>query len=135
MLIVLDNARDADQVRPLLPGSSRCVVVVTSRNRLTSLAAAEGAKLIALDALTDSESRDLMSVSLGADRVRAEAAEVDDLIERCGRLPLALRHAAALSLARPELPLSAFAGACDAVTPGSLTPGPVTPRSPAGPGR
>jgi DNA-binding SARP family transcriptional activator/DNA-binding XRE family transcriptional regulator len=113
MLIVLDNARDADQVRPLLPGSSRCVVVVTSRNRLTSLAAAEGAKLIALGALSDSEARDLMSVSLGPGRMRAEAAEVSALIERCGRLPLALRHAAALSLARPELPLSAFAGEGD----------------------
>lgn len=114
MLIVLDNARDADQVRPLLPGSSRCVVVVTSRNRLTCLAAAEGARLIPLGALSAAEARDLMTVSLGADRVRDEAAEVGALIERCGRLPLALRHAAALSLARPELPLSAFAGDSDA---------------------
>jgi DNA-binding SARP family transcriptional activator/DNA-binding XRE family transcriptional regulator len=108
MLIVLDNAQDAEQVRPLLPGSPGCLVVVTSRNRLTGLAAAEGAHLITLDALADSESRDLLSTNLGMERARAEPVAVSELIALCGRLPLALCDVAARAVARPGLPLSAL---------------------------
>jgi DNA-binding SARP family transcriptional activator/transcriptional regulator with XRE-family HTH domain/tetratricopeptide (TPR) repeat protein len=108
MLIVLDNAQDARQVRPLLPGSPGCLVVVTSRNRLTGLAAAEGAHLITLSPLTDSESRDLLSTNLGIEPARAEPAAVSELIVLCGRLPLALRDVAARAVARPGLPLSSL---------------------------
>jgi DNA-binding SARP family transcriptional activator/transcriptional regulator with XRE-family HTH domain/tetratricopeptide (TPR) repeat protein len=108
MLIVLDNAQDAEQVRPLLPGSPGCMAVVTSRNRLTGLAAAEGAHLITLDALTDSESRDLLSTNLGTERAKAEPAAVSELIALCGRLPLALCDVAARAVARPGLPLRAL---------------------------
>jgi DNA-binding SARP family transcriptional activator/DNA-binding XRE family transcriptional regulator len=109
MLIVLDNAQDAEQVRPLLPGSAGCLVLVTSRNRLTGLAAAEGAHLITLGAPTDSESRDLLATNLGIERARAEPAAVRELIALCGRLPLALCDVAARAVARPGLPLSALA--------------------------
>ena len=109
MLIVLDNAQDAEQIRPLLPGSPGCLVLVTSRNRLTGLAAAEGAHLITLDVLTDSESRDLLSTNLGVKRAMAEAAAVSELIALCGHLPLALCDLAARVVARPGPPLSALA--------------------------
>jgi DNA-binding SARP family transcriptional activator/DNA-binding XRE family transcriptional regulator len=107
MLIVLDNAQDAEQIRPLLPGSPGCLVLVTSRNRLTGLAAAEGAQLITLGVLTEPESRDLLAMNLGTERAMAESAAVSELIALCGRLPLALCDVAARAAARPGLPLSA----------------------------
>jgi DNA-binding SARP family transcriptional activator/DNA-binding XRE family transcriptional regulator len=106
MLIVLDNAQDAEQVRSLLPGSPGCLVLVTSRSRLTGLAAGEGANLLPLDALADYESRDLLTTSLGAERVMAEPAAVTELISLCARLPLALCDVAARVAARPGLPLA-----------------------------
>jgi DNA-binding SARP family transcriptional activator/transcriptional regulator with XRE-family HTH domain len=109
MLIVLDNAQDAEQVRPLLPGSPGCLVLVTSRNRLTGLAAAEGAHLLNLGGLTASESRDLLRASVGADRAMAEPVAVSELIEVCACLPLALCDVAARALARSGLPLAALA--------------------------
>ncbi|MFC7479414.1 BTAD domain-containing putative transcriptional regulator [Luedemannella flava] len=101
MLIVLDNARDADQVRLLLPGAGRCVVVVTSRDQLHSLVAAEGAHPVALDVLTDDESLCLLRSRLGADRLAAAPAAVADMIEATGRLPLALSMVAARVATRP----------------------------------
>jgi DNA-binding SARP family transcriptional activator len=106
MLIVLDNAQNAEQVRSLLPGSPGCLVLVTSRSRLTGLAAGEGANLHPLDVLTDSESRDLLATSLGAERVMAEPAAVTELISLCARLPLALCDVASRVAARPGLPLA-----------------------------
>jgi DNA-binding SARP family transcriptional activator len=106
LLIVLDNARDAGQVRPLLPGSGGCLVVVTSRSRLTGLVAADGAHLLALDLLTQAEARELLSQRLGARRL---ASGADRIITLCARLPLALGIAAALAAARPELPLTDLA--------------------------
>lgn len=100
MLVVLDNARDADQVRPLLPGAPGCVVVVTSRNRLTSLVAAEGAHPIALDLLTEAEARSLISRRLGERAVRAEPEAVSDIVTSCDRLPLALAIVAANAAAQ-----------------------------------
>jgi NB-ARC domain len=72
MLVVLDNVRDTAQVRPLLPGASTCLVLVTSRNQLTSLIAADGAHPITLDLLNDDEAWQLLARRLGADRVAAE---------------------------------------------------------------
>jgi DNA-binding SARP family transcriptional activator len=109
MLIVLDNAQDAERVRSLLPGSPGCMVLVTSRNRLTGLAAAEGAHLLSLGVLTDRESRDLLISNLGTERAMTELPAVGELISLCARLPLALCNVAARVAAHPVLPLAALA--------------------------
>ncbi len=109
VLIVLDNAQDAEQIRPLLPGSPGCLVLVTSRNRLTGLAAADGAHLITHGVLTESESHELLALSLGAERAMAEPVAVSELIALCGGLPLALCDVAARAVARPGLPLAPLA--------------------------
>jgi DNA-binding SARP family transcriptional activator len=106
LLIVLDNAHDAGQVRPLLPGSGGCLVVVTSRSRLTGLVAADGAHPLSLDLLAYEEARELLSQRLG---VRRLAAGADRIITLCARLPLALGIAAAHAATRPELPLADLA--------------------------
>ncbi len=108
-LIVLDNARDEDQVRPLLPGSPGCVVLVTSRNQLTGLAARNSASLITLDVLTAAEARQMLIARLGASRAAAEPAAVAQITDLCGHLPLALAVAAARAVARPKLPLVVLA--------------------------
>jgi DNA-binding SARP family transcriptional activator/transcriptional regulator with XRE-family HTH domain len=106
MLVVLDNAQNAEQVRPLLPGSPGCLVLVTSRNRLTGLAAAEGARLLNLGVLPDADSCILLARGLGPERAEAEPAAVRELVALCGRLPLALCDAAARAVTRPGLPLA-----------------------------
>jgi tetratricopeptide (TPR) repeat protein len=108
-LIVLDNARDAEQVRPLLPGSPRGLVVVTSRHQLPGLAAAEGAHSITLDLPSAADAHQLLARRLGEDRLAAEPGAVEDIIEGCGRLPLALAVVAARAAARPDFPLAALA--------------------------
>ena len=109
VLVVLDNARDADQVRPLLPGAPGCVTIVTSRNHLTGLVATEGADPLTLDLLTAADARDLLARRLGAARVIREPAAVDDLISGCARLPLALTVAAARAATVPQFPLAVIA--------------------------
>jgi hypothetical protein len=109
MLIVLDDAYDAEQIRPLLPGATGCLVLVTSRNQLTSLVVSDGAHLITLDLLTVNEALDLLRARLGADRVSAEPHAVEEIIARCGRLPLALATVAARAEAHPRFPLAALA--------------------------
>jgi DNA-binding SARP family transcriptional activator len=109
VLIVLDNARDAAQVRPLLPGSPGCMVVVTSRSPLIPLAAGHGARLISLDVLTDAEAAELLAARLGAARVVAEQETAAELVALCGQLPLALAITAARAAARPGVPLAVFA--------------------------
>lgn len=109
MLIVLDNARDAAQVRPLLPGVPTCVVVVTSRNRLTGLVAATGAQPILLDPLAADEARDVLTRRIGAGRVSAEPGAVEEIVARSARLPLALVIVAARAATRPDLPLRVLA--------------------------
>jgi tetratricopeptide (TPR) repeat protein len=94
VLILLDNAGTADQVRPLLPGTPGCVVLVTSRASLTGLLVAEAATQLTLDLFTPDEARVLLGRILGAARLAAEPAAVADLVEVCARLPLALRIAA-----------------------------------------
>ncbi|GAA1564624.1 BTAD domain-containing putative transcriptional regulator [Dactylosporangium maewongense] len=109
VLIILDNARDADQVRPLLPGAPGCLVLVTSRNQLTPLVAAEGAVPLALDLLTTGEARELLTLRLGAARTAAEPAAVAEIVQRCARLPLALSIAAAHAATRPGTSLATHA--------------------------
>jgi DNA-binding SARP family transcriptional activator/tetratricopeptide (TPR) repeat protein len=107
MLILLDNARDAAQVRGLLPGGAGCVVLVTSRRQLTSLVAVEGARPLFLDVLTATEARELLARRLGQERVAADPSAATELIELCARLPLALAIAAARAAMHPGVPLTA----------------------------
>ena len=109
MLIVLDNARDEQQVRPLLPASPGSLVLVTSRGQLGGLGAAEGARLISLDVLTHGEAVRLLAARLGAARAAAEPAEVDQIARLCAHLPLALAVAAARAATQPGFPLAALA--------------------------
>jgi DNA-binding SARP family transcriptional activator len=95
MLVVLDNARDADQVRPLLPGAPGCLVLVTSRNRLTGLVASEGAHPFLLDLLSTDDAHRLLAQRVRSDWLTAEPDAVADIITACGRLPLALAIVAA----------------------------------------
>jgi tetratricopeptide (TPR) repeat protein/transcriptional regulator with XRE-family HTH domain len=109
MLVLLDNARDVEQVRPLLPGAPGCLVVVTSRNQLTGLVAGAGAIPLPLDLLSPEEGRDLLAQRLGVNRIAIEPDAVDEIIERCARLPLALAVVAARAATQPGLPLAALA--------------------------
>jgi DNA-binding SARP family transcriptional activator/tetratricopeptide (TPR) repeat protein len=109
VLIVLDNARDAEQVRPLLAGSPGSLVLVTSRTILTSLVVAEGAHALDIDLFDVRESLELLAARLGADRVMAEPEAVRDIIELCARLPLALAVVAARGATHTWLPLAALA--------------------------
>jgi len=109
ILIVLDNAADAEQVRPLLPGAGGCLALVTSRDQLTSLVASDGAQLVTLDLLTELEAHDLLSARLGPQRVSAEPAAAREIIDLCGRLPLALAIVAARAEAHPDFSLVALA--------------------------
>lgn len=105
MFILLDNAATADQVRPLLPGAPGCLVVVTSRDSLAGLVARHGARRLSLDLLPVGTAVRLLGWLIG-DRVAAEPAAAETLAEECARLPLALRVAAELAVARPAVPLS-----------------------------
>jgi DNA-binding SARP family transcriptional activator/tetratricopeptide (TPR) repeat protein len=109
VLIVLDNARDGDQVRPLLPGSPGCMVVVTSRSELAGLVATEGARSLSLDVLTDAEAHELLARRIGAPRLAAEPDAARELTGLCARLPLALAITAARASARPGFALAALA--------------------------
>ena len=109
MLVLLDNARDAEQVRPLLPASPGCLVIVTSRNQLTSLVAVEGAFPLTLDVLADGEAQELLTRRLGPERVTADPGAADELIRLCARLPLALSIAAARTASQPGLSLAGLA--------------------------
>jgi DNA-binding SARP family transcriptional activator/tetratricopeptide (TPR) repeat protein len=104
MLVLLDNARDADQVRPLLPGASS-LVLVTSRSQLRGLAAREGAHRVTLDHLSERESTDLLIRVIG-DRAESEPKAVAELARLCGGLPLALALAAERATREPSSPLA-----------------------------
>jgi DNA-binding SARP family transcriptional activator/tetratricopeptide (TPR) repeat protein len=109
MLVLLDNARNEEQVRPLLPGGPDCVTVITSRNLLTGLVVTSGAWPLSLDTLTGGESTDLLARRLGPQRVKSEAETVRELVARCAGLPLALCMIAARAAVRPDLPLAVLA--------------------------
>ncbi|MCU7725287.1 tetratricopeptide repeat protein [Actinoplanes sp. KI2] len=108
VLVVLDNARDAEQVRPLLPASPAALVLVTSRNQLTGLLATDGAHPLQLGVLSPAESRELLHERLGDDRAAAEAGAVPDIVSACAGLPLALSIAAARAQ-QSGFPLAALA--------------------------
>ncbi|WP_213005884.1 AfsR/SARP family transcriptional regulator [Paractinoplanes toevensis] len=109
MLVVLDNAHDADQVRPLLPGTSSVVVLVTSRNRLTGLVAIDGARPLTLDVMSRAESRELLQRRLGAERVQQEEEHAARVVTLCAGLPLALAIVAARAQ-ESSFSLAALAG-------------------------
>ncbi|MET0132432.1 MAG: tetratricopeptide repeat protein [Kibdelosporangium sp.] len=107
MLIVLDNAADTAQVRPLLPGTPDCLVLVTSRQRLTGL---DGACVLSLDVLAPAEAAELFGRVIGEARRDAEPAAVDAVLQLCGYLPLAIRLAAARLQHRPTWMVAHLAG-------------------------
>ncbi|MEE1940995.1 BTAD domain-containing putative transcriptional regulator [Streptomyces sp. TRM 70361] len=128
VLILLDNARDTDQVRPLLPGSPGCLVIVTSRNQLTGLVAGDGAHPLTLNPLTPAEAQEFLARRLGAARPAAEPRAAEAIIAHCARLPLALAIVSARAAAHPGFPLSAIAdelrdshGSLDAFAGGELS--------------
>ncbi|WP_329560721.1 AfsR/SARP family transcriptional regulator [Kitasatospora sp. NBC_01266] len=99
LLLLLDNAADAAAVRPLLPTSPGCLVLVTSRARLVDL---DGARWISIDVLAPEESASLVTEILGAARIAAEPEAAAELARLCGHLPLALRIATARLRNRPR---------------------------------
>jgi tetratricopeptide (TPR) repeat protein len=105
VLVVLDNASSVGQVRPLLPGTPLCFVLVTSRDSLAGLVARDGARRIDLDLLPFDDSIGLLRDLIGG-RVDAEPAAAAALAERCVRLPLALRLAGELATSRPAKALT-----------------------------
>lgn len=108
MLVVLDNAADEDQVRPLLPGTAGCVVLVTSRRRLAGLATYEGATLLNLDVLSQQEALDLLAGRLGNAPTADAARAANELVTLCGRLPLAVSIAAVRAAESPNQDLAAL---------------------------
>ncbi|MGH3718036.1 MAG: ATP-binding protein [Pseudonocardiaceae bacterium] len=110
VLIVLDNANTAEQVRPLLPGSATCRVVVTSRSRLSGLIARDGASRVTLDLLPPAEAIALLRDVIGDGRVAAEPESAAELAGRCAYLPLALRIAAERAVTHRHITLAELAG-------------------------
>jgi DNA-binding SARP family transcriptional activator/Tfp pilus assembly protein PilF len=128
VLVVLDNARNADHVRLLLPTNPGCLAVVTSRTQLASLAVDVGAHLITLDVLTMADASELLGRRIGAERIAREPAATAELVQLSARLPLALAIVAARASARPTFPIAALAtefrdirGRLDALDAGSVT--------------
>lgn len=106
VLVLLDNARDAAQVRPLLPGTAGCAALVTSRVRMSGLA---GAHLVDLDVMSPEEALQLFTRIVGAERVGAERQAALDVVGACGFLPLAIRIAASRLAARRTWTVSVLA--------------------------
>ncbi|MBE3010524.1 tetratricopeptide repeat protein [Microbispora sp. NEAU-D428] len=99
MLVLLDNARDAEQVEHLLPGSAGCAAIITSRGKLADLPAA---RLVDLDVMEPEEALSLLAAVAGPERVAAERAAAMDVVAACGFLPLAVRIVAARLASRPS---------------------------------
>ncbi|MFJ9679319.1 BTAD domain-containing putative transcriptional regulator [Streptomyces sp. NPDC101194] len=108
LLIMLDNARDTDQVVPLLPGSPTCTVLITSRHQLPGLAASHGTVRLTLETLDRAQARDLLVRRLGSDRLAAEPAAATELLHHCAGLPIAISVLAARLTTNPMLTLSAL---------------------------
>ncbi|WP_051799298.1 AfsR/SARP family transcriptional regulator [Catenuloplanes japonicus] len=127
MLLILDNARDAAQVRPLLPGAPGSLTVITSRDRLLPLIAAEGARPVHLGPLTTAEAMELLTLRLGAARTAAEPDAARALVTWAGGQPAALARAAAHAIVRPDLPLADLVTALTADLVSDLTATPCEP--------
>lgn len=121
VLVVLDNACDCEQLRPLLPSAAGCTAVVTSRDDLTGLVVSEGAQPLTIDVLPAGDAVRLLRNRLGEARVVAEPQATAEIVELCARLPLALAIAAARAAARADLPLAAVASELRG-TAGTLEP-------------
>jgi DNA-binding SARP family transcriptional activator len=137
MLIVLDDARSAAQVRPLLPGAPGCLLVVTSRSWLTGLIATEGAHPLVLDLLTFQEARQMLAARLGVDRIPAGPADVEEIVGICARLPLALAVVTARAATDPRFGLEDLKAEVRAARGGlvrTVSPGPTWREDPL-PGR
>ncbi|MGP4083433.1 BTAD domain-containing putative transcriptional regulator [Streptomyces sp. KR55] len=109
LLLVLDDAEDSEQVRPLLPATPGCLAIVTSRRRLEGLAVTDNARIITLDPMTREEGLELLDRRLGTDRIRAEHEAAEEIVELCGGLPLALAVAGTRALVQPQFPLASLA--------------------------
>ncbi|MGW6272006.1 AfsR/SARP family transcriptional regulator [Streptomyces sp. NPDC055060] len=109
VLLVLDNARDEEQVRPLLPGGTGCLTLITSRSRLPGLITSDGAKPLTLPLPSQAEAHQALERRLGTERLAAEPTAVADIIRLCGRLPLAMAVVAARAELDPSFPLHAMA--------------------------
>ncbi|MEV0381490.1 BTAD domain-containing putative transcriptional regulator [Nonomuraea sp. NPDC050643] len=109
MLVVLDNARDAEQVRWLLPGGAECTVLITSRQGLSSLVTTEGAALLTLGVLSREESLELLAHRLGHERLGSDRGAAEEIADLCAGLPLALAIVAGRAAAGPSFPLGALA--------------------------
>ncbi|GAA0594272.1 hypothetical protein HPO96_06845 [Kribbella sandramycini] len=107
VLVVLDNARNAEQVRPLLPGVG-CHTIVTSRDRLTGLIALNDARPVQVGMFSRSEAVELLTQVLGVERVGGEPEAAERLVDLCGQLALALRIAAAHVAAEPHLSIGDY---------------------------
>ncbi|MFB7274065.1 tetratricopeptide repeat protein [Streptomyces sp. NPDC056244] len=105
ILVVLDNAATASQIRPLLPGAPNCLVVITSRSRMSGLVAREGAHRVSVETLSQAESVQLLRTVLAGYRPSDKDAELAELARLCAQLPLALRIVAERAAARPRMPL------------------------------
>lgn len=110
MLIVLDNAVNSAQVRPLLPGTPTCMTLVTSRNQLNSLVIHNGAYPVRLRLLSDPEALGLLVSHIGRAKADAEPDAASELVEQCAHLPLALSIVAARAASRPQFPLTTLVG-------------------------
>ncbi|GAA0492260.1 XRE family transcriptional regulator [Paractinoplanes deccanensis] len=109
VLVLLDNASSVEQVRPLLPGTGSCLVLVTSRDALPGMVALHGAERVNLDLLPVADAVGLLRRLIG-DRVDREPSVAEDLAAACARLPLALRIAAELAAARADVSLAELVG-------------------------
>ncbi|MFC3505493.1 BTAD domain-containing putative transcriptional regulator [Micromonospora krabiensis] len=119
LLIVLDNCRDAEQIRHLLPGNADCLVIVTSRSRLSTLLTAAGAHPLPVGLPSLDEARAALLGPLGADAATVDPAAIDAIIASCGRLPLALAVVAARAAGLPRTPPAQIAAEL-ADTPSNL---------------
>ena len=106
MLVLLDNARTADQVRPMLPPTRTCLTLITSRSAMTGLTISHGAARLTLGLLSAEESQAMLGKIIGTERADAEPRALAELADACGYLPLALRIAGQRAVFRPYMGLA-----------------------------